>query len=228
MNPYRMRHLLLFWLLAMLNGSSLWAQPPGYAGKRAILSFDTYSFPNLFLVVDESYPFRVNFRLGVSGEYVLSRRLSVGGLFNGYQTQTDYHFRGSYGLMRIEGSDVGLFLKSYTFRQRGNIAPIGPYQKLELLYTRYRMVDLDRLFYPDNRTDLGKSADIILSVTLGTQHVMANRITYHWGLHSGWLFKVLDSERESDHEQHLKDVSTTRLRGIFGFSINVGVGVLLW
>ncbi|MEZ4777438.1 MAG: hypothetical protein R3D00_29950 [Bacteroidia bacterium] len=223
-----MRYLLLFLLLAILYGGSLSAQPPGYVGKRAILSFDTYSFPNLFLVLDESYPFRFNYRMGVSGEYVLSRRFSVGGVFNGYQTQTDYHFRGSYGLMRIDGSDTGLFLKSYTFRQRGNIAPIGPYQKLEFLYTRYRMVDLDRLFYSDARTDLGRSDDLIVAITFGTQHVLANHITYHWGLHSAWLFKALDNQRQSDQEQHLKDVSTTRLRGIFGFSINIGIGVLLW
>ncbi|MEZ4827231.1 MAG: hypothetical protein R3C61_13280 [Bacteroidia bacterium] len=223
-----MRHLLISLLLAALYSGSLQGQPPGYVGKRSILSFDNYTFPNLFLVVDEQYPFRLNYRGGISGEYVLSRRLSAGVLFNGYQAQTDYHFRGSYGFMKIDGADMGIFLKSYTFRQRGNIAPIGPYQKFELLYTRYRMVDLDRLFYPDARTDLGRSSDLLIAISLGTQHVLADRLTYHWGLHSGWLFKVLDQPHTDEREQHLKDVSTTRIRGIFGLSLNIGIGVLLW
>ncbi|MDX2245309.1 MAG: hypothetical protein SF052_00930 [Bacteroidia bacterium] len=223
-----MRHLFILFNLMLLFICCLPAQPPGYVGKRAILTFDTYTFPNFFLVLDENYPFRFNYRVGLSGEYVLSRRFSAGLTFNGFQTRTDYHFRGSYGFMRIDGSDVGIFMKSYTFRQRGNIAPIGPYQKLEVLYTRYRMTDLDQLFYPDGRTDLGRSSDLIVGISFGTQHVFGKRITYHWGLHSGWLFKGLDNHRAIPHEQHLKDVSTTRLRGIFGFSINMGVGVLVW
>lgn len=216
---------LLF--LSLLYGISATAQPPGYVGKRAISSIETYSFPNLFLVIDEQYPLRINFRIGASAEYVMSRRFSWGTSASAYQTQTDYNFGGSWGFMGIEGYSVGFNAKFYTFHRRGNIAPIGPYQRIEVLYTSYGMTDLDRVFYADGRTDLGRSSDMIVGIEVGSQRVFGNRLTYHYALHAGWLLKVLDN-RTTPRLQHLKDVATTRLRGLWGFSANVGIGVLLF
>lgn len=90
------------------------------------------------------------------------------------------------------------------------------------------MVDIDKAFYPDGRQELGSLRDWVVTFTIGTQHVLPPRITYKWGIQGGWILNVGQVFPFSEADKYLSNISTSRLRDHFAFSVTFGIGYLLF
>lgn len=207
---------------------SLFPQAPGFAGKRALIAVEGYAFPSMRFIFTEERNFVLHSHLGVSTEYVLSRRFSTGILLNRLTTSFKYAYEGRVGTTGLSSTNIGIHIKGYTFLRRGNIAPIGPYQKIEIQYINYHITDRDQQFYPDGRKDLGEFREWVVTGTLGFQHVLPPRITYHWGIQGGWVLNIGQVFPFSDEGRYLKSRATSQLRDHFALNIHLGLGILLF
>ena len=203
------------------------AQAPGYIGKKTPITVEGLFFPNLLFKLGSQHPLRLNTRYGASFERVISRQVSVGLSWETLRTKTRYDFDMRTGSAEIEGYAFAFDMKFYTFNRRGNIAPLGPYQKISVFYIPFSMRDQDLQFYPNIQRDLGRYSDLGISLTMGSQRIWQNTYTYHWGIRTGWLLNAF--QRETTPETiYLKELGTVRLRGHWGFSFNLGFGILLF
>ncbi|RMG23211.1 MAG: hypothetical protein D6730_14890 [Bacteroidetes bacterium] len=216
-------------LIACLFVLPLYAQVPGYTGKRQLLVADIHLFPAIRFSKLKDGMLPVNLRLGLSHEYVLSRRFSASFTASYIQSGFDYERNGGQisGKGRISGYALGLGFRMYSFRRVGNIAPLGPFQQLELLYLGHGMRDTDRLFYPDGRRKLARFRDMGLVFTLGNQRIIHPRISYKLAVQVGTVLGLFD-HRGTQDEQYLKEVATDRLQGYFFLNFHAGIGVLLF
>ena len=204
------------------------SQAPGFAGKRLIMAVEGYAFPSLRFIYTDDRSLSLHTHRGLNLEYVWDRRFSAGLILTKMTTQVGYNYQNRSGNSMLQGTNIGAFVKTYTFLRRGNIAPIGPFQKFELQYLTYFLIDQDRAFYPDGRTELGAFRDWLFTYTLGSQHVLPPRITYQWGIQGGWILNVGQIFPFSAEDKYLSDVSTSRLRDQFAINLTMGVGILLY
>ena len=214
----------LAWLLFM--PFLLHAQAPGYLGKKTMLTADLNFFPGLSFAQAEDMPVPINTRTSIMLDQVVSRSSSIGLGAGYYHAQMRYTSTNGEGLARIDGYQAGLNTKFYTFRRKGNIAPLGPYQQLELMYLRYRITDIDRNFYPDQRSDLGAYGDFAAGLTFGLRHIFLNRLTLHVGMQYAFVFGAF--QRGTQPERLAQRYAIDRLRGHFGVNYNAGLGILLF
>ncbi|MEO0469848.1 MAG: hypothetical protein AAF206_09530 [Bacteroidota bacterium] len=229
---------VLLALSLLLSAGILPAQVPGYLGRRTVIRLNLHSFPAGSPVVNalnsdtlslgESLgELGLNLRFSLNAERVLSRRFSVGASLNQILTKTDYTFRGTSGDMRMVGVALGAHLHMYTFRTRGNIAPLGPYQKVGFHILRYQVRDLDEVFFPDGRRNLGNFTDLMISYSLGTQRIFADRFTWQVALEGAWVIKAFP-QTLSEEDDFLYARSSSRLRRWFAINLQAGIGLLLY
>lgn len=200
---------------------------PGYAGYRSIIKLEGMSFPAIRLYANGSDPeLRFNFQGGLQFERVLSRRLSAGLSVRRLKTRLHYTAADSSGLIQIRSTALGAFLQHYTFRSKGNPAPLGLYQKLEVQWVRYQLHDQDRTYFSDGREDIGSYSDLGINVGIGAQRIFHPRITFHTALIFGTVLGMPTS-RSKGEQQELKRLATERLQGHFFINLNIGIGILL-
>ncbi|GAB4422472.1 MAG: hypothetical protein OHK0039_38550 [Bacteroidia bacterium] len=215
-------------LLALLLPACLLpAQGPGYLGRHTLLGGDVHFFPSLSNLLDPEGASGLNGHAGLVLEQVIGRRLSLGASLHYAPTRMTYSYDSVAGVALMRGWTAGLRLRSYTFRRRGNIAPMGPYQQIELRYLGYRITDYDRRFYADGRSDLGFHSDWVLLAGLGTQRMAGERLCWRAGLQAGWVMNPRPN-RSDPQEQYLRDRATDRWRGFWIINPEFGVSVLLW
>lgn len=233
---YGTLYLQKYWLNALLMGvlsclspsQHCLGQVPGFEGKRAMLGATVSVFPAIRpRARGQDSVLRVNVRWGVEAEYILSRRVSIGASYKHLETRFWYEIPGGNGLGRIHAHDAGVFVKTYNFFRRGNIAPIGIYQKLEVLAMRYRATDVDRKFFSDGRDNLGRYTDLGIILAVGTQRVWARRIVTNIGIQFGTVLGVLNKEG-TERQQEIKSFATERLQGHYFANLNIGVNILLF
>ncbi len=222
------RLILLISSIMLLN--ICMAQVPGYIGRRSPISLDINIFPAIRFSKLAKGILPVNLRWGLSMEHVLSRRFALGASISNIRTIASYEsdavLNQIAGDALIRGVTFGVGFKMYNFKRIGNIAPIGPFQQLELLFLNYRMTDLDRNFFEDGRSYLGSFKDIGLSFNLGTQRVFQEHFTYHLGVKVGVALGAFRGK--TDIDRHLIEIATDRLQGYYFLNINAGIGVLLF
>lgn len=165
----------------------------------------------------------LNVRAGALAERVLSRRLSAGGSLAFFRGESSYDWNNARGAMHLRGQTASLFCTTYSFSRKGNIAPIGPFQRWELLGIRYRLHDLDRRFYADARQDLGSYYDLAPSVTVGVQHVEGERFFWSAGLQCAWLMGLYTLE-SSPEELYLRQQSYRRSNQALALNLRLGIG----
>ncbi len=204
----------------------LHAQAPGYLGKKTLLTADFNLFPGFSFAQTENLQIPINTRSSVMLDQVVSRSSSIGLGAGYYHAQMVYTTANSKGLAQIDGYQTGLNAKFYAFRRRGNIAPLGPYQQVELMYLRYRITDIDRNFYPDQRSNLGTYGDFAAGLTFGLRHIFLNRLTLHVGMQYAFVFGAF--QRGNAQERLARGYAIDRLRGHFSLNYNAGVGILLF
>lgn len=214
---------LVCWLgLALLPAK---AQPPGYQGRLQVYSLRLMGFPALRGSVNPEHLTGFNLRPEVQVEQVLGRQFSLIGTGGLTRTPLRYAYDGRQGQVRVWGGSAGLGLRSYSFRRRGNIAPLGLYQQLDLHYTLLGLTDLNRFLFPDGRRRLGTRQDLVLALTLGTQRMPLDWLAVQGGVQAAWVWgglPITDSEREA----YLWRQTTARLRGYWALNVFLAVGLL--
>lgn len=188
-----------------------------------MLMLDAHLSPRLRPWLQQGAAPGVNARAGLLAERVLSRRLSAGGSLGLFGGGSTYDWNNAQGAMRLRGHTASLFCTTYSFSRKGNIAPIGPFQRWELLGIRYRLQDLDRRFYPDAREDLGAYYDLALSVTAGVQHAEGGRFFWSAGLQCAWLMGLYTLE-SSPEELYLRQQSYRRSNQSLALNLRLGLG----
>ncbi len=216
----------LYFLLTIFTHCVSHAQVPGYQGKRTGISLDANIAPAILYGISHDI-WGPNFRSGINIERVLSRRFSMG--LSGYYFQTRAAYfqptSGIAGRVQNKAFATGIQIRNYRFWRRGNIAPIGPYQKLEVLYVYYQVSDSSRQFPPGGQEMLGRFHDLAITLTIGTQRILKGNFTYHYGIQTGTLLSLFNANFESSADpQHL---GAARIIRNLSFTVNFGIGMLL-
>ncbi|MEL6650021.1 MAG: hypothetical protein AAFQ87_04365 [Bacteroidota bacterium] len=219
-----------FFLLMLLAYGTLSAQIPGYQGKRWPISIDVNLSPALAdWVFQPEGQLELNWRAGIEADHVISRRLSAGANVGLFSTRQNF-LRGSQtGFLDLDGQYYGLQLKHYRFLRRGNIAPLGPYQRWEVQYLRYRLSD-PRNEFPNPLDEDRITQDLAVSFTLGTQRMLGEHFTYHIGIQTAFVLNLTGefARRNGPQQAYLNQIAIRRLRGMYALNLNAGIGVLLF
>lgn len=159
-------------------------------------------------------------------EGVLSRRFSLYGSATYLTVNAAYQWQNQNGQLALRAQQARLGLRLYNFLQRGNLAPVGPYQELSLFGLRYRASDLsDRL--PLNQPRAWRPFyDLGIGLAIGTHWVLARRWILDLSLRGDWPFNLSQTGTQPLRDQ-LNQVSVSRLRRLLALRFQVGVGVLL-
>jgi hypothetical protein len=208
----------------------LWGQVPGYAGRTWSVMANFSAFPRINLNSQTLNVPRVQSRIGLDVNKVLSRQWETGCHLEGIYSKIAY----DYGIGRprvagnawLRGINTGLHLHYYTFLQRGNLAPLGINHELRADYIMYQLTDIDRNFYQDKHPDLGHFQDFGLSYGISMSRVWDHRWRYVFGMNTGWVFKVFP-DPDDQEATYLRSIALNRLRGYYTLNIFVRVGGML-
>lgn len=221
-----MKRVFLICCVFLLGGLNLSAQVSGYLGKRTIVGIETRFFPNVWQTLSNDQPVRLNAQAGLQMERVLTRSLSAGIHVQALSSRTFYETAQGSGRIAISGQQFGIDIRSYTFRKRGNIPPLGPQHRFGLSFLRYQLRDLNLNYYPDGRRDLGTYQAAVLNYSLMTQRVYLDKYVLSTGVNFSWVIPFTPSGFPLT-DSFLWDRSVSRLRGFFAGQLVVGIGVLL-
>lgn len=206
---------------------SLFGQTPGYVGKKNVLSVSVSTLPAIrYMNQDESNQLVFNLRTELLLEHVISRQHALELPFAYLQTRTPYSFQGREGIAQLSFYSAGATFKRYSFKGIGNIAPLGGYLQAKMYYAYTEIEDLDRQFYPDQRTDLGNYQGIGIEGGIGFQRIFGRIFTLQTGLRIGTVLGIDNSEKTVG-EAEIADLVSTRLQGHLLFNLQFGLGILL-
>ncbi len=220
-------HRIIF--ILFLACQTLMAQVPGYEGRLWPIHLDVNLSPAVAdWVFQPEGELELNWRLGLEVDRVLSRRISLGANASILQSRQNFLYQGQTGFLDLDGHTLGIQLKNYRFLRRGNLAPLGPYQKWELQYLSYHIFD-PREEFPVPIEDQ-RVRDLAASFTLGTRRMLGEHFTYHIGIQTAFVLNLTgeNARRMPDPIPYLNQIAIRRLRGIFAVNLNAGIGVLLF
>jgi hypothetical protein len=206
------------------------AQPPGYLGKTTLARVNFDIAPSIAYGFSENL-WGPNFRYGLQVERVLTRQFSAGLTAHRLSSRVRYDDVNAVagegvGLARVHATAAGGQFRIYQFWRKGNVAPLGPYQQVELMYVRYRVEDLDKRYPPGGLTDLGSYGDLAITVGAGSQRIVADRICIQFGAQVGTLLGVFNTSfRRIAAPQ---DLGAARLARNYSLTVNVGIGGLFF
>jgi hypothetical protein len=204
----------------ILTSCCLTAQVPGYMGKRFSIGYSNYFM--LSLLRPSANAHNAGISLGINTthclnlEYAIQRRVNFcfslqrgktgmdpGGLnysqkdiYNG-STYTYFYGGNPYKPMQIRSINIGFGAKVF---QKGTLAPIGKYKKVELLWTVNHLTYNNTAFTAYNgsiaQTATIGSGDyvynnIALAFTMGRSTVLFDKIVLDYGVRFG-LFPSSD------------------------------------
>ncbi len=204
---------------------SLCAQVPGYLGRRMTLTVELGLSPNLNQFGAGRAPLRLLTTPGVALERVLSRRFGLQIQASAFAPLTDYTWQGRSGQLKLQGQQLRVGWRLYNFLQRGNLAPVGPYQEVSLFGLHHRPLDQQRQLLPNGRQSLGDFFDLGIGVALGTHWMLSRRWLIDLCLRADWPFDLIRRETLAI-SPYLHELSTNRLRRFMGLRLQVGVGML--
>ncbi len=217
-------------ILGIIFGSytPLLSQIPGYRGKTFIADLSLEASPALRVASNRDLPpYLINLQVQLEIEKVISRRFAVGAFIRPVFAGTIYEQNNNEGKALIRGMSMGTSFRIYSLRRRGNIAPIGPYKKIDIMYVVYWMVDKDRNYFQDERSWLGRYKDIGLGFTIGDRRILNDHISFHYGIRFATILGMFKNGL-SDDEIVFKNLATNRLQGQFFFNFHLGVGLVLF
>lgn len=218
-------------LFLTINMASLFAQKPGYMGKRFSLNADMSFYPAFFRpVVNDQLPmatlyniqfFGINYRLTAGIDAVITRKSTVGLDFNYYHSATELDTGLIAGnsptvVREFDGYSIGAHYRVFIGNTK---APVGFYYKVETGATFYSMNNVVALgnFYINN--------------SFGRQHVLFNRLTLNYGLSFGLVLPSLNyytGVYTDDFQTRLSMAGNFRSLFHYGINLYGGIGILLF
>jgi hypothetical protein len=216
--------LLLLWVLPW----GLWGQAPGFLGNRNVGKVSMNLAPAVAYGVSEGL-WGPNFRLGLQYERVINRRFSAGLGVAALTNRVRYDDRDApvgegVGLARVSALTGSVSLRAYQFWSTGTVAPLGPYQELEVFFIRYGLHDLDGRYPPGGQVELGSFSDMGLCFSMGTQRVWLQAYTIDLAGQIGTVMGALRTSFRRDASP--RDLGTARLARHFSLSFRLAVGGL--
>jgi len=234
----------------LLVSQLLWAQAPGYMGKRLLLTGEA-SFLNALVSPDHNMntglsKFGFNIRSTFDLDYVVARNGSIGLTFDLIFSGMEYEWASDrfetplvpgigteYGHGQIRGYGYGVNYKLFRNPSKGGIAPIGGYTKFDVMLLDLRVRPYDR----KAGKAFGHQEQFLvpmLSVTFGQQRVFFDVLVVRTGVQIGIVpggivprFELMDGDLEkSSQREDLSAQLQARMFTYYLMNFNVGVGFL--
>ncbi|MEM6261046.1 MAG: hypothetical protein AAGI38_00960 [Bacteroidota bacterium] len=222
-NPFFASCCIIF-LFLLGDTCCVFSQVPGYLGQKNILHLRVTGAPAVAYGSEEGL-WGPNLKWGLGWERVISRRFSLGLVAYQIGTKVRYaNFQKENGLAHVWANAAGVQIHWYNFFKRGNIAPIGPYQRLEVMYLNYRLQDIDRKYYLDGRENLGNFDDLAFTFAVGTKGIIGTRLSYHVGIQTGTMMRILSTSFISSSDPDI--LGAARLIRHMSFNLECGIGYL--
>lgn len=218
-----------YFLLAVLFFSLkqyLPAQTPGYLGKHFSVHTNISTFPSFFSAqysetFDKQAKLDLNISAGASADYIINRDQAIGASFRSFKTATvmklndnvftktdtsfTYETVNEY-YVNFKTHWVGIYLKQFSFKHAGAIAPLGLYNKFEAAIgfsnvISGRMIQPDPYFFStafdyenyggisDYNHTYHKNPKPVLALlySIGTQSLFYNRLFLTSSIQLGFL-----------------------------------------
>ncbi len=268
------RNLLnLFFVLIALNGIT---QNPGYMGSKWVVYGSTAISPalnNRYLDLDREgnssvSNVSINARFDISTDYTLSKAVVFGGSVKHITTNIPYAYytvdlnnaispydvASYFGDVKLNANFASLYIKFYPFGRRGVIAPVGNYNKFELIIgmiggktggwssdfydpelSRYNN-NGESLILPEF-SDLNYQLDekvVGLVYTFGNSWAFTDKLLFDFSTQFGWLIgsnifsDISPSDNSGEAESTYEQQAIDRVQGAFLMNFNFGIGYFIF
>ncbi|HXA02577.1 MAG TPA: hypothetical protein VNW99_11355 [Cytophagaceae bacterium] len=213
-------------IIVLLCSSGLFAQVPGFQGKRfsveGSLMFNT-ALSNYNENFNEGLAaFNKRFQGGV--EYIIGRNVSLGGSYGIFASGLeDFNTKSKY---RLTSNIGGLYLKIFKFRKKGAIAPYGMYGKIGLLRVMISgvLVETNGSSAANGTEKLNPAPLTLLNYGFGKQFIIKGRFIARVGADFGLnIFGFSFSSPSGITWLARKRVAN----GMF-FNLEAGMGILIF
>ncbi|MCW3104174.1 MAG: hypothetical protein JWO09_2614 [Bacteroidetes bacterium] len=235
------------------------AQVPGYMGKRLVIGYSNYLSPALISPSANGPSPGLNTTHCFNLEYVIKNRLMLCAGYQMLNTGAErtqgygYTVPGNYGYAEIASyrPDNGLpmqvkdrnFSVGFKLFGTGLFAPVGGYQKLELILMSTNLSYEKKGFYPQgdpvHRLTLGTGSydykNIAIALTLGKERVFFGRLSVDAGIRFGIMPGVIlgtmgsvlfDDGTYTYYESQMQRNLNFRLQGAQLVNFHIGIGLL--
>ena len=233
----------VFILIFVSFSLSLFAQVPGYQGKRLIIKDNVSFCPLMGMIMGYDKPGDLNFKNEFGADFVINRNTVLGIYYDFINDQILYvdhkytHYDPCYPSQNIYydvdlpvdvyGGTYFLSWKRFSFRNTGAIAPLGRYVCIDAGYTKINVSDNGTFNQDPSKTDLGNYTSATLLFGFGKQSVIFNRITVDMGVRAGAAFSgVLHGSRYTEGSFGASDLYFKVENKLFtSYLINASIGI---
>ncbi|MCY7410240.1 MAG: hypothetical protein LH473_08200 [Chitinophagales bacterium] len=231
------------------------AQAPGYMGRKLSISYTPAFFISLQPKLKENGDYKthvgLNFRNDVTIDYVISKSVALGGSLKYCSTKLNDVFFYKYawdfersqaftGDVNMHGPAFSVYIKKYSFRKKGFIAPVGFYTKWEFIYGKMK-INSGKLLTPQDSnynyvSDISEISSFEsqsfygLIFSYGRQNFINDRIFINtassFGITNMGISENVANRNIGDIGNLQRDVKS-RISGYLLFNFNIGLGFLL-
>lgn len=236
---------LIITILLFISAVHSFGQNSGYQGRKFFITANSYFCPAISNpTVKGNYGiFALNNRWYFDFNATVARRLTLGLGFETYNTgfKIDYGNYSGWGESKIcqpwctklNVCGIGINTRIYL---KNNIAPLGPYVKLESMVISSK-VNPDTLGYralyfqsmPDFNNS-GRNETFIIKIDFCNSHLFFNRLLLDYGLQLGLMLdpRMSYSNVSKSTDTYFQAASQKRLFEQYLFNFHIGIGVLLF
>lgn len=241
------------------------SQVPGYMGKKFAVYYEPAISPAFYNSNDESYQlndqnYGINFRNDFSADFTISRSKAIGisykilhsKMINKVyelpipENEYEIEYARYDGDVNLSTAMLGVYVKFFSFDKKGSIAPIGKYQKVELLVGKIKGTTGETHYYEPlnefsdylyllNFEDLNFQKDAAFLGAIwsfaGVQTLFFDRLFITNNIQFG-LLSCLDYRyipfgiSDSEFEQEYIDDAGYRVGGACFLNLSIGFGFL--
>jgi hypothetical protein len=118
---------------------------------------------------------------------------------------------------RYSGFDLGIQFRSYYYRSKGSIAPVGKHFRYNILLNSYQLnTDAASIL-------VGKTTELGLGLGSGNSRVLYDKLWVDYGWEFNYLFNVYDQQDVVEGFKYTEQArSNTRVMYLITFKVNFG------
>lgn len=242
----------------LLISATTFSQVPGYLGKRFVVGYENYFFPAFYgpgknyANPGPSFSPGFNSTHCLNIDYAVKQRMNVcfslqhlrtGIAYkrDGVQAYYPADYTGNYSTpIQLSSNNIGIGIKLF---RRGSIAPVGKYQKFELLLffenVKYdnTQFSMENQIYPYGNipTTYGSGKynyrNFALTYSLGRQHIYFDKLVVDFGIRAAITPVVIPTgmftvDNVRGPEDRFKVDSRFRIFRQQLFNFHIGIGFL--
>ncbi len=240
-----MKRSIIFLAITILSGCSLYAQIPGYMGKRFTLSYNAHMAPNINAVLSENsnstvrIPLRLNTKHIIEADYVIGRRVTAGFELGFMRHNVPYKYQKKNDLdpntfntittladYDLNGYSIGFNFKFYGPFNKNTLAPLGSYLVLQgsrLSYNAFDKIGGTAFEYggaPSKASLSGSS----LGIGFGTKRIYYDKLTLDFAMSTNLALVLPDDSSNKKTGEH----AAVRVASQHFLMYKIGIGGLLF